>query len=415
MDQVYRALAPGLLALVTVWFCAGLGLYAVARVQDQLAFRAYERLVVGSHRALEGARFGYRMTLRLCCLYYYVSIPIAVLVFMASGVYIALHAVTAGRMVVPSLLVLLMAVGSSVALMHGLVPRERLPVEGVRLDLEQHPDLRAVIHEVARAMNAEQVDAVYLVPDAELGVFVQGTMRAVLRGRAQRCLVLGVAALKGLPVASLRAILAHEYGHLLHRDTDGVLALAVRRALGESVRHLRDHALAHRFNPAVWFLSAFAGVFEHITVGVSRLQEHLADAAAIDAYGSEAFETGLEHSLLNGVWFDWHAEMAVAEAVSAGHPLHNLYRYTPAAKPPTKKIKKEARAMRDREASARDTHPSPSERIGVARARAVVVPKHGDDTRDSWDLVTNQEYLEREMTHVIRQRLARSGVHLRTV
>ena len=55
-----------------------------------------------------------------------------------------------------------------------------------------------------------------------------------LRGRAERCLILGVGVLEGLKIGPFKAVLAHEYGHFTNKDTaGGGFALAVRRSLAD--------------------------------------------------------------------------------------------------------------------------------------------------------------------------------------
>ena len=61
-------------------------------------------------------------------------------------------------------------------------------------------------------------------------MFERGGVLRQVRGKSERCLVLGAAVLDGMRVRGLKAILAHEYGHFHNEDTaGGGFALAVAR------------------------------------------------------------------------------------------------------------------------------------------------------------------------------------------
>src|SRR2546425_8822909 len=92
---------------------------------------------------------------------------------------------------------------------------------------------RSVLDEVAQRVGTRPVDNVYMTPGAQVAVMERGrSMLARARGRAERCLILGAAALEGMRLGPFKAILAHEYGHFSNRDTaGGGVALAGGRSL----------------------------------------------------------------------------------------------------------------------------------------------------------------------------------------
>ena len=70
-------------------------------------------------------------------------------------------------------------------------------------------------------MGTRPVDAIFLTPGAEVAVFERGRWLDKARDRARRSLILGLGVVEGFHIDPFRAVLAHEYGHFLHRDTAG--------------------------------------------------------------------------------------------------------------------------------------------------------------------------------------------------
>src|SRR5205807_888086 len=100
----------------------------------------------------------------------------------------------------------------------------------------------------------------------------------------------------GLRVEAFRAVLAHEYGHFLHRDTaGGDVALRVDATMREFAA-----AMARRGQLAWWnigwqFVRLYHLIFRRITHGASRLQEINADRVAARRRGKPALGEGRRH------------------------------------------------------------------------------------------------------------------------
>ena len=219
-----------------------------------------------------------------------------------------------------------------------------------------------------------------------------------LRGRAERCLILGVGVLEGLKIGSFKAVLAHEYGHFTNKDTaGGGFALAVRRSLMTMARGLAESGAAAFYNPAWLFLNGFFRVFLRISQGASRLQEILADRWAAFTYGSKAFEEGLRHVIEQSVRFDARAGATLQEM--AAQPVANLYQHQPRTPVAQAEIDKAIRNALNRPASPYDSHPSPAERsrwVRALNARGTV--QSVDDGQDVWSLFESRAAVEERMT-----------------
>jgi len=212
---------------------------------------------------------------------------------------------------VPIKLVVILVVATvmtCVSILKSLIVLGKDEEPGIPADLAENPRLKGVLDDVAAVIGTRPVDSVYLLPGTELAVMERGGMLRRVQGRTERCLLLGVGVLEGFRLRAFKAVLAHEYGHFVNRDTaGGGFALSVRRSMGRMAESLARSGAASPFNPAWWFLQAFGRLFQRISQGASRLQEVMADRWAVSAYGAQAFCEGLRHVIARSARFTLNA------------------------------------------------------------------------------------------------------------
>jgi Zn-dependent protease with chaperone function len=359
----------------------------------------------------------YRVVLWLTCAYYYASLPVVALVVVGLGLAFVFVCLAAGHIPVNLVLIAVVVVcGSLWAIAKSVFVRTRDEEPGDNLQLGDHPRLRAVLDEVAHRVGTRPVDSVYVTPGAEVAVFERGGILRQLKGQAERCLIVGAAALDGLRAGELKAILAHEYGHFQNADTaGGGFALAVRRSLRTMALHLARSGAASGLNPAWWFVRGFYAIFLRVSQGASRLQEVLADRWAAVAYGPDAFVRGLTHIVDRSVRFDAHMAATLREVVPKQAPLANVYAFVPSTPVSSEEVEGAVAQAMNRAAAPTDSHPSPADRIAWVTKLAVPSRAEGDgDAEEAWSLLASREAIEERMTAVIRARLAMRGVRVAT-
>jgi Zn-dependent protease with chaperone function len=352
-------------------------------------------------------RRAYAFVLMLCCGYYYLSIPIVALIVigLAAGLVLGIFAI--GFIPIKLLLIIgVVAFITLAAIAKSLFVKVRDEDPGLRLDLAEHPRLKSVLEEVAAKVGTHPVNTVFITPGVDVAVFERGRMLAQMRGKAERCLLLGVAVLDGMRLTELKSILAHEYGHFSNRDTaGGGFALAVRRSLLTMAVGIAQGGAASWYNPAWLFINGYHRVFLIISHGASRLQEVLADRWAAFAYGSLAFENGLRHVIERSVRFDAHAQATLNEVVEHRLALANLYSYQPKSGIDQDAIEQQLEEALEREPSAYDSHPSPKERIAWVRALGAE-GESGASDEPAWAVFSDREALELAMTDQVRSNVA---------
>lgn len=377
----------------------GLGVYlshAALRAAERKPERASGEFT-GLDRTLRSA---YRYVLWLSCAFYYVSLPLVLVVVVGLGGALLYGFWELGRIPVKLVLPIgAIVVVTAWAMLKSLVIAAKDEDPGERLDLEAHPRLRELLDEVAEAIGTRPVDSVYLTPGTDVAVFERGGLWRQLRGETERCLILGVGVLDGFTLGPLRAVLAHEYGHFQNRDTaGGGLALAVRRSLYTMAHGLATGGAATGFNPAWLFLNGFHRVFMRISQGASRLQEVMADRWAAFAYGAENFERGLRHVIARSVRFSATANLCLRAAAEKKTVPQSVYVPWPVSPEIEGKIEQAIEATIEAEPSPYDSHPSPRDRFAWVAALDAPASNDPDDERPAWELFEERAELEQHMT-----------------
>jgi Zn-dependent protease with chaperone function len=407
-----RAIGPasyllgGWLAALALLFLAGV---VLSRATLRAAAALPRERTGHAHGSSAAIRKAYRVVLWIACAFYYVSIPLVLAVVLGLGGGLVLLFLTIGHVPIKLFVIVLGVAGVTTwGVLKSLFVRGKDTPPGTKLDLDEHPNLRATLDEVAERIGTRPVDSVYMTPTVELAVTERGGAWARLRGRrTERCLIVGAGVLEGMRLDELRAVLAHEYGHFQNEDTaGGGFALQVRRSMLTTALHLARGGVATWYNPAWWFVRGFFAMFLRISQGASRLQEVLADRWAAFAYGSEAFERGLRHVIVRSVRFEAHANATIKEALAADAPLANLYASTPTEPPSEDDLDCAAREALEAKPSPYDSHPAPSTRIALVRALdAEPETIAADADEPAWSLFSDRAAIEEQMTGEIRDRI----------
>jgi len=284
------------LARTLRWSGIGLGswlgglalLFLAGLLLSSLTLKAIDRRIASSSFALSPAeafvRRVYRVIIAVASGYFYLSIPILILLLTALVGGIIYIMASAGQVFLyPALFVLIAGLYTLAAVMRSLFVRAKNEDPGRPVAPDEMPELWGLAREVAQRLKARPVDAIFLTPGVEIGVFERGSLLCTLvRDQGQRYLILGMGALAGLTQGELRAILAHEYGHFNYRDTPGGnFANLVQRSLHSIAHNLASAGLTTWYNPAWWFVNIYNRIFLRITLGASPLQEMLADRLAL--------------------------------------------------------------------------------------------------------------------------------------
>jgi Zn-dependent protease with chaperone function len=171
----------------------------------------------------------------------------------------------------------------AIALGRGLMASLRRPPEPadeVFVSAAEEPELHAEIHRLAAAAGARPPDRVVVVADVNAYVREFGPLLGLMSG--ERTLAIGTPLLDALDVSELRAVLAHELGHLAGGDTRlGPLLYRTDQALMSIVQSLGNGATGAVFE---WYWR-----FQHrVSASVRREQEVVADRAAVRVAGRQA-------------------------------------------------------------------------------------------------------------------------------
>ena len=398
------------------WFLLFGALFVIGSILSASALRAATRVPSSADGHAHGVdailRKAYRVVLWASSAFYYLSLPLLAVFLIGAAVSLTYLTFMIGRIPIKLLLIVGLVVLTSLwAILKSLFVKVVDEDPGEKIDIAEHPKLRATLDEVAAQIGTRPVDAVYLTPGTEIAVLERGSFAKQLRGQTERALVLGCGVLEGMRMRAFKGILAHEYGHFHNEDTaGGGFAIAVRRSILKMAVGLAEGGAASSMNPAWWFVRGFHAVFLRISQGASRLQEVLADRWAAFAYGSKDFEEGMRHVVKRTLAFDAHADASLNEVIQKELALSNLYRYEPSEKPPTDDLDQQFDEAWNAEPSPYDSHPRPADRIAwvLALATEGKAPRSADDELDAWSLFADRHKLEVQMTDIVRPNIAMS-------
>lgn len=257
----------------------------------------------------------YRVVVNLTGMYYYVSIPFVIALALAVTVGSVYGVFQLPRVPVKALIIIFCfacAMGMMIwSCIRSLFVRIQREDPGREISEAEAPGLWALAREVADEVGTRPVDVIYLTHGCEMAVFERGRAGDRARDQASRSLIIGLGVVEGFGLDAFRAVLAHEYGHFLHRDTaGGDVALRVNVTMGHFAMSMIQQGNAQWWNVGWQFVRFYHWIFQRITHGASRLQEINADRVAARAYGKGAFEAGLRHVIRRDVAL--HFEQALS-------------------------------------------------------------------------------------------------------
>jgi heat shock protein HtpX len=253
--------------------------------------------------------------------------------------------------------------------------KEQFEAPGPRLHPEEYPELFAMIDGVAKATGQSMPAAVFLM--AECNAWVQEA-RLPDGPRPERVMAIGLPLFMMLPAPSLRAIIAHEFGHYHGGDTrDAIRFYRVEQALVDVVNHTRILGVVS----GAFLL--YLKLFRAVTGRLSRLQEFAADRLAASVESSEAIARGLVELAARGPGFGrtWHSD--VASVLDAGYrpPIMDGFRQVltsgGAQREATTAVIEELRTRRPAEG---DSHPPLRQRLAALGVEPTAVPPWSGDS-----------------------------------
>lgn len=305
---------------------------------------------------------------------------------------------------IPIKLILILGIGAIVTvfqLVKSLFVRQKEEDPGRALDEKEAPGLWALSREVAATVGTRPVTEIRVTPGTEIAVYERGSFRERMQDKAERVLLVGVGTLNDFKQNEFRAVLAHEYGHFIHRDTaGGDMALRVNKDMINFARAMIRSGQNTRWNLGFHFLRLYHKIFTRISHGAGRLQEVLADRRAAYHFGAQAFEGGLSHVVRRKIEFEYLVKREIEEAVDSKRALSNLYELAYMdGEQEHKSIEEDFQKAINRKTADADTHPSPAERFRLARQ--VIAKESAEATGLVWDLFADREKLKSEMSSLV--------------
>ena len=174
------------------------------------------------------------------------------------------------------------------------------PPDGIRLTRRDAPDLFGLLRELRRELRAPRLHGVWV--DGSFNASVAQTPRLGIVGPYKNTLVVGLPLLQALLPEELRAVLAHELGHISRRHGRTSAWIYRLRETWEAVlTHLESagHWGVVLFRP---FLRWYVPRFERASLALARAHEFEADRASVRCVGVETTAGALVRSAVGGAF-----------------------------------------------------------------------------------------------------------------
>ncbi|QKJ64893.1 M48 family metallopeptidase [Flavobacterium sp. M31R6] len=393
--------------IVAVWAFGLLLLFLVGKFFSNVTLKAIENNQLETSSVKPGGwlRSGYKTLINVGGFYYYISLPIILVLVIGLTVGIIYLFLLAGT--IPIKLVAILVIGAVVTI-YNMIRSLLLKVDytdpGRELKRDEAPNLYNLTDEVAQIMGTRPIEEIRITPLNDLAVYEKGTRREKMNDRGKRILILGTAVLKDFKKGDFKAVLAHEYGHFTHRDTaGGEVAFRVQNDITKYFIALHNAQQNTIWNVAFHFLRLYNFIFQRISCGATRLQEVLADRVAAETFGTPSFVNGLTHVIKRQIEFGKYANVEIEEAVELKRPINNLYELKGNH---SATIEEELHKLINSVTTEDDTHPSPADRFryidGIKTANILEDDSLVKDLFQDWSGLTD------EMTKTIEARIDRN-------
>ena len=222
-----------------------------------------------------------------------------------------------------------LAMVAAALIVWSILPRfGRFAPPGPQLEEHAQPELFALIRDVAAATGQPMPREVYLVAGVEAAAGQRGGIGAGIGAR--RVLILGLAALHGMTVAELRAVIAHELGHYragalksaawihttreaIFRTIESIPPAGVYLQLGSRRTSFYPYAFLHAL--FIWYGKHFL----RVTQAIARAHELAADRLASDVAGARTAMTALVNFRRSALAFAIYWKDCVLPVLTSGH------------------------------------------------------------------------------------------------
>jgi len=380
--------------VVGIWILGIIFLFLSGKLLSNITLNSLEKQN-GKRNLTQGLRSAYRWLINFGGIYYYLSLPIILVLVIVLVVGLLYVFLMVGQ--IPVQLMLALVVGSCFtiySMIRSLLIKVKYTDPGRELKFEEAPDLYKLTTEVANKIGTRPIDEIRITPTTDMAVYERGSWRDKLQDKATRILIIGTGILKDFKKDEFSAVLAHEYGHFTHRDTaGGEVAMRVLNDMDKYSYALYTAGQNVWWNIAFQFIRLYNLIFLRISHGATRMQEVMADRVSAETYGKTAFKNGLIYVIKKDLEFVKYANSEIKEAMEAKRSFNNLYELNGNK---DHEIEEELHLSLNRKTSELDTHPSPMDRFKYIDHIHDSIPNQNNEIVK--DLFLNWDALTAEMT-----------------
>jgi Zn-dependent protease with chaperone function len=277
-----------------------------------------------------------------------------------------------------------------------MVLSSRTRPRGAIVERAAQPQLWRMAEALASAMGAPNPDEIRITSEPNAGVREDTTLLG-LRTRG-RYLEIGLPLIAGLTVSEIRAVVAHELGHLAG---PGKVTAIAHRAL-VSVRRTASGLVG---GPTKWLFGGYARLYTAIASTTSHDVELAADAVAVKVAGKRSAVTALRKTTAIELGWSDYADEYLSMATDLGHAPDVLLGFRSFLEHPQRKKELAERSKRTI-AEEEFTESLPTVRERLDRMKRLPTTERKQDERPAFALLRNP----RESVPELEDRLMVDGL-----
>lgn len=341
----------------------------------------------------------YALGLFVGLILFYAAIPFVVIGLLGVTALLLYLIFMMGRIPVKLVvIVVVVGLGMAWAVFKSLFSKPASGAFGVAKSAEELPRVHALVGEVAKRVDTEPVDEIYIAPGAAIGVHQEGRGPFGIFGVKRRVLTLGLSTMHFLTLSELRSILAHEYAHFSHRDTFySRFIYQVHLSIEQALQGMGAAGGPLNYvNPFFWFLYLYYKCYTLLSAGFSRSREFLADRMASHLYGSDVFASALTKVSTDGTLFEMTMYDSIAQLLEKQQAFVNMYdAFREHAQGAGQQREELYQKLLTEKESLFATHPTFGERIDAVASLPFASQVDSTPARELFD---NPQEIEKELT-----------------
>jgi Zn-dependent protease with chaperone function len=247
--------------------------------------------------------------------------------------------------------------------------------EGVLINREEHEKLYRIIEEIRKVTDSPNIDFIILTTDFNAAIVERPSLGVL--GFYKRYLLIGMPLIISLSEEELKAVIAHECGHLSRSHGKSNLRLHRAHSLWESIAREFDKEKSRGSFFVNWFITRYIPALNSVYFNMSKNNEYEADNISLKVVEKQTFANALAKTDLYSYYMDSKFWPRIGKLNDTEEkPIEDVYfrmeeeTYKVSS---DELVNRSLEALMDYRSLPHSTHPSYIERVEAIKAESPII------------------------------------------